>query len=118
MNFFGKRSPKSRCQQGHAPLKALENLFLPPPKRWWIPTIHSVPWLTAASLHCHMAFLAASLCVLSSFLGPYLRRMEVPKLGVESKLQVPAYTTATAMLDPSRVCDLHTAQGNTRSSTH
>ena len=28
-------------------------------------------------------------------------------LGVESELQLPAYTTATAMQDPSRVCDLH-----------
>ena len=33
--------------------------------------------------------------------------MEVPRLGVESALQPPAYTTATATQDPSRVCDLH-----------
>ena len=33
--------------------------------------------------------------------------MEVPKLGVKSELQLPAYATATAMQDPSRVCDLH-----------
>ena len=34
--------------------------------------------------------------------------MEVPRLGVESELQLPAYTTATATvtLDPSHVCDL------------
>ena len=31
--------------------------------------------------------------------------MEVPRLGVESELQLPAYTTATR--DPSHVCDLH-----------
>ena len=31
--------------------------------------------------------------------------MEVPKLGIKSELQLPAYTTATAMPDPSRVCD-------------
>ena len=31
----------------------------------------------------------------------------VPRLGVESELQLPAGTTATAMSDPSRVCDLH-----------
>ena len=31
--------------------------------------------------------------------------MEVPKLGVESELQLLAYTTA--MPDPSHVCDLH-----------
>ena len=39
------------------------------------------------------------------FLGLYLWYMEVPRLGVELELQVPAYTTAT--LDPSCVCNLH-----------
>ena len=34
------------------------------------------------------------------FLGPCSRHMEIPRLGVESDLQLPAYTTATAMLDP------------------
>ena len=33
--------------------------------------------------------------------------MGVPRLGVESKLHLLAYTTATATPDPSRVCDLH-----------
>ena len=33
--------------------------------------------------------------------------MEVPKLRVESELQLPAYTTVTAMWVPSHVCDLH-----------
>ena len=33
--------------------------------------------------------------------------MEVPRLGVKSKLQLPAYTTATATQDPSHTCDLH-----------
>ena len=33
--------------------------------------------------------------------------MGVPRLGVESELHLPAYTTATAMPDPSRICDLH-----------
>ena len=33
--------------------------------------------------------------------------MEVPRLGVESELQLPAYTTATARSDPSHVCNLH-----------
>ena len=32
-----------------------------------------------------------------SFLGPHPQHMEVPRLGVESELQLPAYTTATAM---------------------
>ena len=33
--------------------------------------------------------------------------MEVPRLEVKSELELPAYTTATAMRDLSRVCDLH-----------
>ena len=33
--------------------------------------------------------------------------MEVPKLGIELELQLPAYTTATATPDQRRVCDLH-----------
>ena len=41
--------------------------------------------------------------------------MEVPRLGVESELQLPTYTTATATatatLDPSHLCDLlHSSQ--------
>ena len=42
-----------------------------------------------------------------SFLGLHLQHMEVPRLGVELELQLPAYTSGTAMQDPSRVCDLH-----------
>ena len=41
------------------------------------------------------------------FLGPHLQHMEVPRLGVELELQLPAYTTATAMQDPSIICNLH-----------
>ena len=33
--------------------------------------------------------------------------MEVPRLGVESQLQLPASTTATAVPDLSHICDLH-----------
>jgi len=40
-------------------------------------------------------------------LGLHLHHMEVPRLGVESELQLPAYTTATAMPDTSQVCNLH-----------
>ena len=43
----------------------------------------------------------------SVFLGPHLQHMEVPRIGVESELQLLAYTTATAMADPSRICNLH-----------
>ena len=41
-----------------------------------------------------------------AFLGLHLQHMEVPRLGPESELQLPAYATATARQDPSRVCDL------------
>ena len=41
------------------------------------------------------------------FLGLYLQYMEVPRLGVKSELQLPAYATATATPDPSHICNLH-----------
>ena len=43
-----------------------------------------------------------SFCVL----GLLPRHMEVPRLGVESELQLPASTTATGMRDWSCLCDL------------
>ena len=49
----------------------------------------------------------SSFLFLFSFLGQHLQHMEVPGLGVESKLQLPAYTTAEATRDPSRICSLH-----------
>ena len=44
-------------------------------------------------------------------LGPHLQHVEIPRLGVESELQLPAYAIATAMWDPSHVCDLHHGSG-------
>ena len=41
------------------------------------------------------------------FLGPQLWHMEVLRLGIKSELKLPAYATATATLDPSRVCNPH-----------
>ena len=41
------------------------------------------------------------------FLWPHLWHMEVPRLGIELELQLPAYTSATAMPDLSCICDLH-----------
>ena len=41
------------------------------------------------------------------FLGLHLQHMEIPRLGVESELQPPASTTATAPQDPSHICKLH-----------
>ena len=41
------------------------------------------------------------------FLGPNVQHIEVPRLGVKSELQLPAYATVTAMPDPSHICDLY-----------
>ena len=41
------------------------------------------------------------------FLRLHLWHTEVPRLGVNSELQLPAYTTATVTRDLSCVCDLH-----------
>ena len=48
------------------------------------------------------------------FLGPHLQHMEVPRLGVELELQLPAYATAIAMQDPSHICDLYCSAGQHR----
>ena len=71
-----------------------EHSFLPCP-------IRSSPWswqLGAVNASCVFVF---------AILGPHLRHIEVPRLGVKSELQLPAYTTATATQDPSRVYNLH-----------
>ena len=39
------------------------------------------------------------------FLGPYLQHMEVPRLGIELELQLPAYTTAMLDLTYAAACD-------------
>ena len=41
-----------------------------------------------------------------SLLGPYLKHMEVPKIGLYPELQRQAYATATAMPDLRHICDL------------
>ena len=41
------------------------------------------------------------------FLGLHSEHIEVPRLGVQLELQLPAYSTATAVPDPSCVYDLH-----------
>ena len=60
------------------------------------------PWLSVKVL-----FFCLFVCLFLSFLGPHLQHIEVSRLGVKSELQLLAYTTATAMEDVSRVCDLH-----------
>ena len=41
------------------------------------------------------------------FLGSHPWYMEVPRLGVQSELQLLANTTAKTIPDPSQLCDLH-----------
>ena len=43
----------------------------------------------------------------SFFFFCFLGHMEVPRLGIESELQLLAYATATATPAPSCICDLH-----------
>ena len=56
------------------------------------------------------------------FLGPLSQHMEVPRQGVESELQLPAYTTATAAWDLSWIQAVSppytTARGNAGFSTY
>ena len=67
-----------------------------------------VPLLPLASrLMLQMLFLFFSFF----FLWPHLQHTEGPRLGVESELLLPAYTTATAMLDLSRICNLRRILG-------
>ena len=77
-------------------------VLLPPFKLKW-------PWFFRF-LFCWGWHLILCVCVcvcVCVCLGPHLQHMEVPRLGVESELQLLAYTTATAIPDPSGVCDLH-----------
>ena len=50
---------------------------------------------------------APSFFFLFFLLGPHPCHMELPRLGVESELQLQAYATATATQDPSCICDLY-----------
>ena len=52
------------------------------------------------------------------FLGPLLRHMEVPRLGVESELQLPAYTAPQQRRIRASSATYTTAHGNARSLTH
>ena len=51
------------------------------------------------------------------FLGLHLQQIELPRLGIESELQLLAYTTATAAQDPSCISNLHCSLQQ-RSLTH
>ena len=65
--------------------------------------LHSI-YFSGQSIFPHNIFLFFFSFV---FLGPYPRHMEVPRLGVQSELQLPVYTRAIATQDPNRICGLH-----------
>ena len=52
------------------------------------------------------------------FLGPNPQHVDVPRLGVESELQLLAYTTATATWDPSHTLTYTAAHSDAGSLTH
>ena len=52
------------------------------------------------------------------FLGPHMWHMEVPRIGVELELQLPAYTTATAMRDLTTSSIYTTAHSKVGSLTY
>ena len=78
---------------------------------------HMVPCVFSLSI-MFLRFLQLDGLILFFFLGPHLRHMEVPRLGVELGLQLPTYATATATPYLSHVCDLHHSSSNTGSFTH
>ena len=53
------------------------------------------------------SLLANSFFFFFAFLGPHMQHMEFPGWGSAACLQLPAYATATATQDPSRIFDLH-----------
>ena len=53
------------------------------------------------------SFLFFSFC----FLGLHSQHMEVSRVRVQSELQLPAYTRATARRDPNCFCNLHHSSG-------
>ena len=52
------------------------------------------------------------------FLPPHPWHMEVPRLGIEWELQLPATATVTATRDPSCICNIHHSSQQCGSFTH
>ena len=84
------------------------------PKLCHVPCRMGVSTPRQPPLVCHISspeHLLSSSALQSLFftplLGPHSWHMGVPRLGVESELQLPAYITAAATPGPSHVFDLH-----------
>ena len=107
---------KQRPSQGPQTLKHKEHL-----------TLHNlldrdtflfkiVNWLQCQMSYAHPFFL--SFFFFFFFLWQHSWHMEVFRLGVLSELQLLAFTTATATLDPSSICHLCSTCGNAGHLTH
>ena len=57
-------------------------------------------------------FFVLFVCLFFVFLGPHPQPMEVPRLGVQLELLLPAYARATATPDPSMSVTYTTAHSN------
>ena len=80
--------------------KLLVSAFL---KGWWL--ISFSKRTTGNINNNHYCFFSSFFFF--CFIGSHLQHMEVLRLGVTLELQLPAYTTATAMLGSSHVCNLY-----------
>ena len=87
--------PRPCPQQPPAPSKPCS--FLPPN-----PAGRGLFWTMECFVFCFLNKLSGFF-----FFGLHSWHMEVPRPGVKSEPQLPAYTTATTTQDPSHVCDLH-----------
>ena len=67
----------------------------------------SIPKLLLCPAGSHWEFWAMTPFFFFCFLGSHPRHVEVLKLGVETELRWPVYTTARTTRDLSHVCDLH-----------
>ena len=99
----------SPCSRENKGCSALTNAITVTTLFWGIGWRVAIPGLLLFGL---LFFCFLLLFLFFVFLGPHLQHMEVPMLGVELELQLPAYTTATAT--PDRSC----ISNNTGSLTH
>ena len=63
--------------------------------------------MDAIQIRFHQAMMGTTRPPVPFLLGLKPQHMEIPRLGVESELQLPACATATTTWDPSHVCNLH-----------
>ena len=70
--------------------------------------IHKHPRLPIFFQHfCSFSFSLFLFLFFAFFLGLHLWHKEILRLGDELEPPLPAYATATAMEDPSRICNIH-----------